>query len=392
MRPNPVLFMARGLLLLLGLCLLTAAGTAEWTGLVAHHGWGMKRRLLALLGGVLISMGFLLQSGALRRWLLRHTADRLLSSSQLALVLVARLLIWVIAITLLTVAIGGSLCGMDAAVGWDRLQTLEFFLGLVFLMIAIYLHRLGWQRWLVRRLGMRFWTPVQVAGIIAVRVILAASGIACTLLVSLADWLGLDPTPGWGYTRKLQFAAGLTMLLAGFLLYDRSIQIWLIRSFGRAFLGTLHSVVTWMTRGVLGITGLVTTILVIGADWFGLDPTPGWGGTRRLELAVGLLLMLASVLVHNRSLRQWGYRHLGLKVVSPVQVAILLVMRLLLGVLGVVIVVLAIGAGWWSGDPSPGWGEGRFIQLAAGLALIAASFISHHASLLKWQMRKLYEP
>jgi hypothetical protein len=271
------------------------------------------------------------------------------------------------------------------------LEGVFFSLGLGLLTLWIYWWRERIQKWISSKLGFEFWRMISLSILIFTRVLFAAVGIVCTFLVVMADWLGLDPTPGWGFARKLQFSAGLTLLLAGYLLYDRSIHVWLMRRFGRDTLKKIRLVVAWFTRAVLLVSGIVTMILVGGADIFGLDPTPGWGWPRRFQFCAGLLLVLAGIFLQNQIFKKWSYQMMGLKVLSPTQITLLIIVRLFVIASGVLVTSLVFAADFLHLDPTPGWNETRFIQLAAGIALIASGFVSHLSSLLRWQLRRLFD-
>jgi hypothetical protein len=164
-----------------------------------------------------------------------------------------------------------------------------------------------------------------------------------------------------------------------------------MRRFGRNTLKQIRHIVTFFTRAVLLICGSVTMILVGGADLLGLDPTPGWGWPRRFQLVAGLLLVLAGIFLQNQLFGRWSYKMMGLKVLSPAQITLLIVLRLLVIASGIIVVFLVCTADFFHLDPTPGWTESRFIQLAAGIALIASGFVSHHTSLLRWQLRRLFD-
>jgi hypothetical protein len=58
-----------------------------------------------------------------------------------------------------------------------------------------------------------------------------------------------------------------------------------------------------ITLGLFGI-GLVLITLSIGADFFGLDLTPGFGMVQMFQLLVGLTALTLSLFLHINALRQ----------------------------------------------------------------------------------------
>lgn len=274
---------------------------------------------------------------------------------------------------------------------WRAEEGIFFSIGLGLLTLLLFWVRFKIQKMISLQLGVKFWRSISLTILVFTRIIFAAVGIICTCAVVLADWLGLDPTPGWGITRKLQFTAGLTLLLAGYLLYDRTIHLWLLHRLGRPALKKTQKIIGWLTRTILFVSGSVTLFLVGNADWLGLDPTPGWGWPRRLQFLGGILLVLSGIFLQNEYLKRWSYQHHGLKVLSPNQINLMIAVRILMVATGIVIVFLVFSADFFKIDPTPGWSEARFFQLAAGIALVATGFISHHATLLRWNLRRLFD-
>ncbi len=346
---------------------------------------------LQLLGSIGVVQAIILGSWKMKRIFLQTGFPRLLSPLLLNIHLTIRSSVFSGMILSLFLFLKLLLSSTHPKHLSSPIEGVLFSFGLALMTLWIYWWRDNIQKSITRRCGVEFWRAISFSILIFTRVLFAAVGIVCTFLVLAADWLGIDPTPGWGYTRKMQFISGLTLLLAGYLLYDRSIHIWLMKKFGRMALKKIRAVVTWFTRAVLLISGLLTMFLVGGADLLGLDPTPGWGWPRRCQFIAGLLLVLAGIFLQNQLFSRWSYKMMGLKVLSPAQITLLIVMRLLVIGSGVIVVILVFTADLFHLDPTPGWTESRFIQLAAGIALIASGFVSHHTSLLRWQLRRLFD-
>lgn len=348
---------------------------------------------LQLLGAIGIVQSIILGSWKMRRIFLQSGFPRLLSPLLLHLHLLIRSSVFCGMILSLFLFLKFTLSSSPAHSKnlSSPIEGILFAFGLALITLWIYWWRNRIEQSITRRCGLEFWRALSFSILIFTRVLFAAVGIVCSFLVLLADWIGIDPTPGWGYTRKMQFIAGITLLVAGYLLYDRSIHVWLMKRFGRNVLKNIRATVTWFTRAVLLVSGSVTMILVGGADLLGLDPTPGWGWPRRFQFVAGLLLVLAGIFLQNKLFSRWSYKMMGLKVLSPTQIALLIVMRLLVVASGVLVVLLVFTADFFHLDPTPGWTESRFIQLAAGIALIASGFVSHQTSLLRWQLRRLFD-
>ena len=73
-------------------------------------------------------------------------------------------------------------------------------------------------------------SPIQITMLLIARSLAVIAGVTVTGLVLFADVLGLDPTPGWGTTRAIQLAAGIALLLSGFILHKRNLWKWIHRS------------------------------------------------------------------------------------------------------------------------------------------------------------------
>lgn len=381
---NQTLILMRTISLLIGLALL---GISFFT----PQDQFLLKTTLQLLGSIGVVQSLILGSWKIRKIFLQTAFPRLLSPFFLALHLHLRSFVFSGIFLSFFLFLKLLLFSHFSKNISSPVQGVLFSFGLALATLWIFWWRESIQQSITKRCGVEFWRSISFSILIFTRVLFAAVGIVCTFLVLLADWLGLDPTPGWGYTRKLQFIAGLTLLLAGYLLYDRSIHVWLMRRFGRNTLKQIRHIVTFFTRAVLLVCGSVTIILVGGADFFGLDPTPGWGWPRRFQLLAGLLLVLAGIFLQNQLFSRWSYKMMGLKVLSPTQITLLIVLRLLVIASGIIVVLLVFTADFFHLDPTPGWTESRFIQLAAGIALIASGFVSHHTSLLRWQLRRLFD-
>lgn len=358
-------------------------------GLDAHK-MRFSSSILQWIGATFIVQSAILGIAKWNHLLLRFEFPRFLSPE-----------LWMLHLSLRAFVVSGSftaflfflkLSWFESSLGsWKPLQGIFFAIGLGLFTWIVFWNRNRIQEKVSKKLGLKFWRSVSLTVLIFTRIIFAAVGIVCTSMVVLADWLGLDPTPGWGINRKLQLCAGLLLLFTGYLLYDRSIHMWLLHRYGRLLLKKIQRCIAWITRSVLVVSGVVTMILVGGADWLGLDPTPGWGWSRKLQFIGGFLLLSAGIFLQNEYLKRWSYQHHGLKVLSPNQINLLIFTRILMVATGLVIMILVLCADYFKIDPTPGWNEGRLLQLIAGFALVASGFISHHATLLRWNLRRLFE-
>jgi len=268
--------------------------------------------------------------------------------------------------------------GDEAANPWPVTRIILLLIGLSLLLGGAILFIRPLQVWLMRSFALRAMSPNSVILLSLVQVVIFCAGLSVCVVVLAADWLNLDPTPGFGKMRALQLAAGLSLLLATYMLHSKPLQRLIIRFIGEYYMGHLRIIILSRARWLLLLAGLITTFLVTMADVLGIDPTPGWGKDRTIQLFVGLSLLGASLILQNRAMKAWFLRTSGFRMMSPVQLAVLLVLRVLVVVAGCTVTALVLFADLLGIDPTPGWGADRLIQLFVGLGLIAAGFVLHN--------------
>lgn len=266
---------------------------------------------------------------------------------------------------------------------WSVSRSMAFLTGISLTLAAVVLFIRPLQVWLMRSFAFRAMSPNSMILLLLSQAVLFCAGVSVCVLVLAADWLGLDPTPGFGKVRALQLAAGLSLLLATYLLHSKPLQRIFTHLFGDYYVHHIQLVLLSGVRWLLLIAGLVTTFLVSMADVLRLDPTPGWGEGRIIQLFCGLSLIAASFIIQNHTMKAWFLRTSGFRLLSPVQISVLLIFRVLSLVAGVTIAGLVLFADVLGIDPTPGWGFDRMMQLAAGLALILASFVLHKRKVWK---------
>jgi len=275
---------------------------------------------------------------------------------------------------------------------WSVSRSMAFLVGFSLLLAALVLFIRPLQVWLMRSFAFRAMSPNSMILLSLSQAVLFCAGVSVCVLVLAADWLGLDPTPGFGKVRALQLAAGLSLLLATYLLHSKPLQRIFTHLFGDYYVNHVQLILLSGVRWLLLIAGLVTTFLVSMADALGIDPTPGWGEDRIIQLFTGLSLIAASFVIQNHTMKAWFLRTSGFRLLSPVQISVLLIFRGLSLVAGVTITGLVVFADVLGIDPTPGWGLTRMMQLAAGLALILASFVLHKRKVWKRIRRNAEKP
>jgi len=271
--------------------------------------------------------------------------------------------------------------------GWTLTRVITALVGFNLILVSGILFIRPLQVWLIRSFAFRAMSPWSVIVLSLSQAVLFCAGISvCTVVIS-ADWLNIDPTPGFGKMRALQLAAGLSLLLATYLLHSKPLQRYIAQWIGEYYLSHIQLIILGLSRWLLLIAGLVTVFLVTMADVLGLDPTPGWGDDRTIQLFVGLSLLAASFVMGNRAMKAWFIRTSGYRMLSPVQITMLLIGRSLAVIAGITVTGLVLFADALGIDPTPGWGPNRMMQLLAGIALLLSGFILHKRSLWKWMHR-----
>lgn len=271
--------------------------------------------------------------------------------------------------------------------GWTVSRVITVLVGINLLLASLILFIRPLQVWLIRSFAFRAMSPWSVIILSLSQAVLFCAGISVCLVVLSADWLNIDPTPGFGKMRALQLAAGLSLLLATYLVHSKPLQRYIAHWIGDYYLSHIQLVILGLSRWLLLVAGLITVFLVTMADVLGLDSTPGWGSDRTIQLFVGLSLLAASFVIQNRAMKAWFIRTSGYRMLSPVQITMLLIGRSLAVIAGVTVTGLVLFADVLGIDPTPGWGSTRAIQLATGIALLLGGFILHKRSLWKWMHR-----
>ena len=111
--------------------------------------------------------------------------------------------------------------------------------------------------------------------------------------------------------RALQLAAGLSLLLATYMVHSKPLQRTIAQWIGDYYLSHIQLIILRLSHWLLLVAGLVTVFLVTMADVLGLDPTPGWGDDRTIQLFVGLSLLAACFVIQNRAMKAFGSRRCG---------------------------------------------------------------------------------
>jgi|GEM_PF-5049195 len=265
--------------------------------------------------------------------------------------------------------------------GWPLSRVITVLVGINLLLVSSILFIRPLQVWLIRSFAFRAMSPWSVIVLSLSQAVLFCAGISICLVVISADWLNIDPTPGFGKMRALQLAAGLSLLLATYLVHSKPLQRYIAQWIGDYYLSHIQLVILGLSRWLLLLVGLVTVFLVTMADALDLDPTPGWGDDRTIHL------LAASFVIQNRAMKAWFIRTSGYRMLSPIQITMLLIARSLVVIAGITVTGLVLFADVLGIDPTPGWGTTRAIQLTAGLALLLGGFILHKRSLWKWMHR-----
>ncbi len=268
--------------------------------------------------------------------------------------------------------------------GWTLSRVITVLVGVNLLLVSSILFIRPLQVWLIRSFAFRAMSPWSVILLSLSQAVLFCAGISVCLVVLTADWLNIDPTPGFGKMRALQLAAGLSLLLATYMVHSKPLQRFIAQWIGDYYLSHIQLIILAASRWLLLLAGLITIFLVTMADALGLDPTPGWGDDRTIQLFVGLSLLAASFVIQNRAMKAWFIRTSGYRMLSPVQITMLLIARAVVIIAGITVTGLVLFADVLGIDPTPGWGPTRAIQLATGIALLLGGFILHKRSLWKW--------
>ena len=301
--------------------------------------------------------------------------------------LITRISLGFVGLAICIIVIFPDVLGAPSTLEWSVGRIVNFLIGANMLIVSLVLFIKPLQVWLMRSFAFRAMSPMSIIVLLLAQVTLATAGISVTAVVLTADWLGLDPTPGFGETRFMQLCAGLSLLAATYLLHSKPLQRWVVKAFGERILGHLQFIVLLFTKYALLLTGLVTVFLASCADLLGIDSSPGWGHMRTLQFCVGLSFIAVAIILQSRAMKAWFVRHSGVRLLSPVQITVMLIVRVILAVAGVAVTFLVISADWIGLDPTPGWGQDRAMQLVAGLALLLATFILHNRALWKWARR-----
>ncbi|MEM6820886.1 MAG: hypothetical protein AAF558_02930 [Verrucomicrobiota bacterium] len=271
--------------------------------------------------------------------------------------------------------------------GWPLSRIITLLVGVNLMLICGFLFFRPLQVWLMRSFALRGMSPWSVILLSLSQATLACAGISICVVVIAADWINIDPTPGFGKVRALQLAAGLTLLLATYLLHSKPLQRLFIELIGNYYLSHLQLVILGIARWLLLIVGLVTVTLITLADVLKIDSTPGWGADRTIQLFVGLSMIAVSLILQNRAMKAWFLRSFGYRMLSPMQITVMLIIRAILIVAGATLTFLVMFADVLRIDRTPGWGEDRFVQLVAGIGLLLAGFVLHKRPLWHWKNR-----
>jgi hypothetical protein len=258
--------------------------------------------------------------------------------------------------------------------------------------LAVVLLAMGWSlsspsflRWFLRRSPPRSSGEGSPGFHVVLRALLVLGSISLTFFLLTADYWGLDPTPGWGYTRVLEFGGSLILTLAGFALFYRPGREWL-----RRVLGT-QRFIPWQTRilrgtqWLVGLIGLGIVGLVVFGPGLELYPVHSWTSERRLELCVGLCFIAGALLLRSRWIRFWLVRTESVRFFSPMRIVLFHLVRMTLLVVALATTFLVLGADLLGLDPTPGWGWPRFTQLLGGLLLLGLAMVLHS----RWAARAL---
>lgn len=272
--------------------------------------------------------------------------------------------------------------------GWGTPRVVNLLIGINMMMIATVLFVKPFQVWIMRSFAFRATSPMGLIALSLVQAALACAGLSITFVVVAADWLGIDPTRGFGEMRALELAAGLTLLLMTYLMHNKPLQRWIAHFLGERVLGHLQFWILSFTRIFLILTGLASVFLATTADLLGIDSTPGWGHARTIQFCVGLSLLAVGLILQNRAMKTWFMRNSGFRLLSPMQIAVMLIVRVVLTVAGVTVTGMVLFADALGLDPTPGWGRERTMQFLAGLALLFAAFVLHNRPLWKWARRR----
>ncbi|MGF1677866.1 MAG: hypothetical protein ACFCUX_01585 [Candidatus Methylacidiphilales bacterium] len=290
---------------------------------------------------------------------------------------IARVVLGLVGFLILTIGLAANHFSPGTFEGWPVTRVVAVILGFNFLLVSIILFMRPIQIWLMRSFAFRAMAPWSLITLSLSQAVMFCVGLSICLVVITADWLGIDPTPGFGKMRALQLASGLSLLLATYLLHSKPLQRWVVNYVGAWHLRNAQGFVLNVSRLLLFIAGIITILLVILADVLKTDPTPGWSADRTIHLFVGLSLLAASFVLKSRKMKNWFVRSYGYSMISPMEITIMMIARALVLMAGATITFLVVFADVLKIDPTPGWGRPRMMQLLAGLALLMSGFILH---------------
>lgn len=300
---------------------------------------------------------------------------------------ITRIAMAVVGLIILAAGLFANTFVPDTFDSWTVGRVITVLVGINLLLVSGILFIRPLQVWLIRSFAFRVMSPWSVIVLSLSQAVLFCAGVSVCIVVIAADWLNIDPTPGFGKMRALQLAAGLSLLLATYLVHSKPLQRYIAQCIGDYYLNHIQLIILGVSRWLLLIAGLLTVFLVTMADVLALDPTPGWGSDRTIHLFVGISLLAASFVMQNRAMKAWFIRTSGYRMLSPVQITMLLIVRSLAIIAGITITGLVLFADVLGIDPTPGWGATRAMQLTAGIALLLGGFILHKRSLWKWMHR-----
>lgn len=298
--------LARGLLLLIGMLTSLSMFFADSLGLDSTPGWGAPRKLEFTICLTFLTAALLLYSRRVQAFLLRHMEERMLPASEVAPILMARVLLFVVGAFFMGLALLGDYFGLRHAEEWSGARWSELYAGAVLLFSCWVLGNISFREWCRRTFGSRRFAASQVFMLIFALLFMVVPGFIHAFLALFADWLGLDSTPGWGSTRRLQLVVGICLLLAAWLMNFKPFQRWVQRRTAVRMLEPWQIAVLLAARVVLIIGGVLVMAVVSSADWLGIDPTPGWGWPRTTHFFIGFALFFTGILLGNIRLPRFG--------------------------------------------------------------------------------------
>jgi hypothetical protein len=294
--------LARGLLLLVGILTSFSLFFVDWLG---SGDWGTSRRLELAICLTFLSGALLLYSRRVQAFLLRHMEERMLPASEVGPLVTARVFLFMIGLFLIGLALAGEYLGLRSSKEWTGTRWSELYAGLVLLFSCWILGSVTFREWCRRIFGTRRFAASQIFMLMFALLFMVVPGFIHTFLALSADGLGLDSTPGWGSTRKLQLVVGICLLLAAWLMNYKPLQRWVQRRTAVRMLETWQIAALLAARVVMIVAGVLVMAVVSSADWLGIDPTPGWGWPRTFHFIIGFVLFFVGILLGNIRLA-WG--------------------------------------------------------------------------------------